>query len=47
MVENFADPEVGYVTGTLRYSGDGASLGEAPTCAMKTDCGRRKRVSVP
>lgn len=27
MVENFADPEVGYVTGTLRYSGDGASLG--------------------
>jgi len=27
MVENFADPEVGYVTGTLCYSGDGASLG--------------------
>lgn len=27
MVENFTDPEVGYVTGMLCYSGDGASLG--------------------
>lgn len=27
MVENFADPEVGYVTGRLRYVGDGAGLG--------------------
>lgn len=27
MVENFADPDVGYVTGRLRYVGDGASLG--------------------
>ena len=27
LVENFADPEVGYVTGMLRYLGDGAGLG--------------------